>query len=223
MKKLGLIGAIIGFFVVAQLCYAQNTQEVKEDLNTVGEDAQMKQDVFDPGSWGVQSNPTDQLHKLDGKGDNGISDPGGWGVQEGDITEQDNWDYQNNPNRINEGKEDVFDPGGWGVKGNNISGSGQSEQPPMETIKSPVFKNNRMNLKNQRKLKGNKPDSYNNKTSKQQNNSYKKKYKLGTPKSGTGNVGNPPSNPSSSGGNSSGPKRGKGGKKTNNPKPTKKK
>jgi hypothetical protein len=194
-----LTAALIFTFLMGTSSYllAQSGDET-DALNTVGENAQIKKDVFDPGGWGAKPETKDMQDGLEGKGDDGVAnegvfDPGGWGVKQTDITEQDQWDYSNDPSRTPSVKEGIFDPGGWGAKPKNkgvVPGADHLENIQTEPVEESM------------KVKR------------------VPHHQDGVPKSGTGDIGNPPSSGPATpdtGGGSSGPKQGKPGKKTGIP------
>lgn len=203
MKTKNLLVLVSTLVVVLGLGFETLAQDVnieKKGLNT------RKENVFDPGAWGVTDVSGKRQDKLDGKGtDNatGVFDPGGWGVNKGDIAEEDMWNTTNNPNRMmNKEREGVFDPGAWGVEpqGDAISGSSQGEPLPTEEI----------NVQTRKKM--------------EQRNVMQNSYKQGVFKAGDGDVGNPSLKPSvtPAEGDSLGGKRGKGKKRSNSLKNSKK-
>ena len=127
--------------------------------------------------------------------------------------------HQNTHGYDGKGDDGIFDPGGWGHKPSteDISGSGQVEEPPMETIEGiegeTSDKKHGEGLKHQEHWN----DADNPANMAPHGNAYgfHEHHGQGAPKSATGDIGNPTGPQSGSGGSygGSGPKGGKGGKK----------
>jgi len=211
------VGVLVGVMGLGLFSLAEDVVTEKEDLKIIADDAEVKEDVFDPGSWGLNRGQGQGQGKLDGKGDNGVFDPGAWGVNKDDIAEGDAWDYQNNPNRMNNRNIEVLEPGRLKSKSRieGVSGSGQAEEPPMETIEGKVqTKKMRVQERHAMRVSGSETQK-----DMMRKKAHGRRYGQGVAKMGTGNIGNPPQAPTTPGkGSGSGSKGGKGTKRSKVPK-----